>query len=112
MANLDAETNINSTVLNEIVNRIVAIAHPDKIVLFGSAARGTKGPESDLDLLVIKSGTFHRRSLAQNIHMNLWGIEEAVDVVVVTPEDIAQYRNDDSYIIAPALREGRVIYGS
>jgi predicted nucleotidyltransferase len=42
--------------LADIVRRVVEAAHPDKIVLFGSAARGEMGPDSDIDLLVIKGG--------------------------------------------------------
>jgi len=42
-------------ILDEIVSRIVNVAHPDKIILFGSAARGEIGSNSDIDLLVVKS---------------------------------------------------------
>ena len=52
-------------VLDEVVQRIVAVADPEKIILFGSAARGELGPDSDLDLLVVKSEV-HRRKLAQS----------------------------------------------
>lgn len=47
----------NEDVLAEIVNRIVRVAAPERIVLFGSAARGEAGPGRDLDLLVIKPGS-------------------------------------------------------
>lgn len=43
---------VSENVLGEIVRRIVAVAEPDRIILFGSAARGQMGPHSDLDLLV------------------------------------------------------------
>lgn len=96
--------------LRRIVDRVVEAARPDKIILFGSAARGVIGPNSDVDLLVVKAGDYHRRRLAQRIRQNLWGIEEAVDVVVVKPEDVERYKDEHSLIIAPALREGRVVY--
>ena len=99
-------------VLDEIVRRIVRIAAPERIILFGSAARGEMGPNSDYDLLVIKPGCSHRRRLAQDIHANLLGVDGAVDVVVVTPEDVERYRNSHALVIAPALREGRVIYAA
>jgi hypothetical protein len=67
------------------------------------------GPNSDLDLLVVKSGA-HRRRLAQQIYMNLFGVGQAVDVIVVTPEDIERYRDAIGLIIEPALREGKVVY--
>ncbi len=47
-------------ILADIVRRVVEAADPEKIILFGSAARGTMGPDSDLDLLVIKGGKFNR----------------------------------------------------
>jgi predicted nucleotidyltransferase len=100
---------LDQEVLDEIVRRIVQVADPEKIILFGSAARGALRPNSDIDLLVVKSGVRKRR-LAQAIYMNLFGVGQAVDVVVVTPEDIEQYKDSFALVIAPALREGKVIY--
>ena len=97
-------------ILDEIIRRVVEVAHPDRIILFGSAARGDMGPDSDVDLLVIKSGVPHRGRLAGDIHMNLFGIRLPVDVLVVTPEDVERDRHAVGSIIGPALREGRVVY--
>ncbi|MGH2617717.1 MAG: nucleotidyltransferase domain-containing protein [Thermomicrobiales bacterium] len=99
-------------VLAEIVRRIVRVAAPERIVLFGSAARGAAGPGSDLDLLVIKPGRSHRGRLTEEIYLSLIGVGHAVDVVVVTPEDIDCYQDAQALVIAPALREGRVIYAA
>ncbi len=98
-------------VLNEVIRRIVEVAEPEKIILFGSAVRGEVGPNSDLDILVVKSGV-HRRRLAQEIYRNLVGIGQAVDVIVATPEDLERYRDSPALVIYAALREGRVIYVS
>ncbi|MCH7939308.1 MAG: nucleotidyltransferase domain-containing protein [Candidatus Marinimicrobia bacterium] len=98
--------------LAEIIRRIVEVAKPDKIIMFGSAAKGAMGPNSDVDLLVIKSGDIHRRRLTQKIYMNLFGVGQAVDVVVVTPEDVERYRDSFALVIYPALREGKVVYGT
>lgn len=100
---------LKAKVLEEIIRRIVEVAQPEKIILFGSAARGEMNPNSDLDLLVVKSGV-HRRRLAQKIYMNLFGVGQSVDVIVLTPEDIERYRNAIGLIIEPALREGKVVY--
>ena len=98
--------------LDEIVRRIVRVADPEQIVLFGSAVRGEAGASSDLDLLVIKSGQYHRGRLTEEIYLGLIGVGQAVDVVVVTPEDIERYRTSGALVIAAALREGRVIYAA
>ena len=99
-------------VLAEIIRRIVQVAAPERIVLFGSAARGEAGPDSDLDLLVIKPGQYHRGRLTDAIYRCLIGVNEAVDVIVVTPEDVERYRDAPGLVIAPALREGRVVYAA
>jgi predicted nucleotidyltransferase len=98
--------------LKEIIQRIVDCANPDQIILFGSAARGEGGPDSDLDLLIVKSGVTHRRQLAQQIHLSLFGIGIPVDVVVVTPEDVEAYADKVGSIIGPAIREGIQVYAA
>ena len=96
--------------LKEIIRRVVEVARPEKIVLFGSAARGRMGPNSDVDLLVIKSGKFDQGRLTGDIYMNLHGVGQAVDVILVTPEQVKRHRNTHCLVIAPALREGREVY--
>jgi len=77
------------------------VAQPEKIVMFGSAARGEMGPHSDVDLLVVRSGA-HRRKLAMAIYKHLSGVGCPVDVIVVTPEDIERYGSSPVLIINPA----------
>ena len=73
---------VDSTVLEEIIRRIVICASPEKIVLFGSGARGEMGSNSDIDLLVIKNGEFDAGALTEEIYMHLIGIGKAVDILV------------------------------
>ena len=103
---------LSEVALEEIIRRVVEVAQPEKIILFGSAVRGEMGPNSDVDLLVVKSGA-HRRKLAGDIYMNLLNLTEAnqaVDVIVVTPEDIERYQSCPALVIRSALQEGRVVY--
>jgi predicted nucleotidyltransferase len=96
-------------ILADVIERIVEVAHPEKIVLFGSAARGTMGPDSDLDPLVIKGGKFNRNRLTTAIYRNLSGAI-GVDAIVVTPEEVERYRDTHCLVICPAMREGKVVY--
>lgn len=100
---------LDQAVLHEIVRRIVAVAQPEKIILFGSAVRGEMGRHSDVDLLVVKDGADRRRTAAR-IYRRLHGVGAAVDVIVVTPDDVERYRDSHALIIKPALHEGRVVY--
>src|SRR2546423_12842414 len=86
-------------VLAEVVRRVVEAAQPDKIILFGSAARREMGPRSDLDLLVIKGGKFNHGRLLTEIYSHLADVEAAVDVIVATPEEVERYRNSHCMVI-------------
>ena len=97
--------------LDEIVRRIVEAVEPEKIILFGSAARGDASSHSDLDLLVIKEGADHWQA-ARRIYRRLAGVRAAVDAVVVTPQDVERYGDSQALVIAPALREGKVVYAA
>ncbi len=105
-------TMLDPVLLDEIVRRVVEVAEPDSIILFGSAARGEWGPDSDIDLLVIKSDVEHRGRLAEEIYVNLIGVLAAVDILLVTPRDIDSYRDKVGTVIKPALLEGREIYAA
>ena len=102
---------LDPAVLKEIVRRVVDVANPRKVILFGSAARGAMGPNSDVDLLVVKEGV-HRRELAGRIYESLWGVDAAVDVVVATPDDVERYADSHALVIKAALEEGCVVYES
>jgi len=96
--------------IDELVRCIVEVAHPLRIILFGSAARGAMGSHSDLDVLVVMPDGIHRRKTAQEIYRRLWGFGFAKDIVVVTESDLRKYGDNFSLIYYPALREGREIY--
>jgi hypothetical protein len=70
------------------------------------------GPNSDVDLLVVKRGKFDQGRLTGDIYLSLHGVGQAVDVVVVTAEQVEQHRDTHWMVIAPALREGREVYHS
>src|SRR5258707_3292653 len=90
-------------ILANIVERIVRAAAPEKIVLFGSAARGEMGPDSDYDFLVIKGGKFNYWRMMRKIQEHLSGKEAAVDVVLWRAEEVERYRNSHCLGICPAL---------
>ncbi|MBI3302725.1 MAG: nucleotidyltransferase domain-containing protein [Deltaproteobacteria bacterium] len=57
----------DSQLLKELVQRIVKAVHPIRIILFGSAARGEMGPNSDLDVLVVMPEGIHRGVLTRRV---------------------------------------------
>ena len=97
-------------VLDEVVRRIVETAHPLRIILFGSAARGAMGPDSDLDLLVVMPDGTHRRHSATEIFRSLRGLGLPKDVIVVTEQDVRDHLHNPSLVLGPAFEEGKELY--
>jgi uncharacterized protein len=96
--------------LPEITKRIVEISDPDQIILFGSYARGDFGPDSDLDLLIIKDQVTSPREEAAKIYRALANTLISVDVVVVSKAYVQRYKDIIGTVVRPALRKGKVIY--
>jgi predicted nucleotidyltransferase len=96
--------------LDRIVKRIVKRFHPDKIILFGSQARGDAGPDSDIDLLVVMPVVGSILDTTVRIRGVLPRLPYSVDVVVTTPEAFAWRKDYVGTIEWPANREGKVLY--
>ena len=96
--------------IDRLVKRIVAKFHPERVILFGSPARGEAGPDSDIDLLVVMAveGAVGEKRLA--IRLSLPDLSVPVDVLVTTPEDFAWRKDVVGTIEWPAAREGKVLY--
>ena len=100
--------------IEEIVQAVVKAAAPERIVLFGSAARGKLSPDSDVDLLVVeKESSFHkgsRRAESSRIRRALWKFPVPIDVLIFTPEEIDKWKDSTNHVIARSSRECRVVY--
>jgi predicted nucleotidyltransferase len=96
--------------LDQMVNRLVKRFDPEQIILFGSHARGTASPESDIDLLVVLPLEGSKRAKQVEMRVALHDIRVPKDIVVATPEEVARQRNIVGTVIRPALREGQVLY--
>lgn len=94
------------------MRRIVEAAHPLRIILFGSAARGDVGPDSDVDVLVVMPEGTHRLKTMQFLHTQLFGIPLAVDILVATPGDLQKHRNNIGLIYKTIIEEGRELYAT
>jgi predicted nucleotidyltransferase len=101
---------VDDRLLTEITRRIVAVSDPQQIILFGSQARGEAGPDSDLDLLVIKDEVTSPRAEAARIYRALAGLTTPVDIVVARSDYVRRHRDIIGTVVRPALREGRVLY--
>lgn len=94
----------------EIVRRIVAATDPDKIIVFGSRARGDHRPDSDIDILVIKESSEPRYKRSRGLYGMLSDIMVGVDIVVYTPDEVREWQGARRAFVTTAVREGKVLY--
>lgn len=90
----------------------MAAVRPLRIVLFGSAARGEMGPDSDIDVMVIMPDGTHRRHTAEMLHRQFFGIPFGIDVIVTTPSDLEKYSHTAGLIYRTILEEGHELYAA
>lgn len=96
--------------IQQMVQRIINGFHPEKIILFGSHARGEAGPDSDVDLLVVMPFLGSKREKQIEIRLALRGIAVPKDIVVTSPEEFRWRQEIPGTIERPAAREGKVLY--
>lgn len=98
-------------VLQEIVRRLVETYQPEKIYLFGSAARGEATPDSDYDVLVIvPDGTPKAKRSSGRAYRALHGVDVPVDVLVWRRTYFTERLSWESTLPATVAREGRLLY--
>jgi predicted nucleotidyltransferase len=101
---------ISDELTNSIKKRLVDAFAPERIIIFGSQARGTADNRSDVDILVICRFKGKRRHIMLKMDRALNGLKLARDIVVLTPEEFERDRNIPGTIARPAWLEGKVLY--
>lgn len=101
-------------IVRNVVDATVAAVGPERIILFGSRARGDARPDSDLDLLVVAGDSFSaqrtRQSELRKIRRALWGIRIPVDILLYSNDEIREWADSPNDVIARSLREGLSVY--
>ena len=97
-------------IIEEMVRRVVERFAPERVILFGSRATGKAAPDSDADLLVVMRCVDSPREHAVEIRKALADLPLGKDVIVVTPEYFARYRDVVGTVVWPAVREGKLLY--
>ena len=101
---------VDTELMEEIVRRIVDTVHPEKIVLFGSRARGDDRPDSDIDLLVIAESSEPRCRRSVPLYGILSDIAIPIEIVVYRPAEVADWSGVRQAFVTTAIREGKVLY--
>jgi predicted nucleotidyltransferase len=101
---------IGSDKIAEIVTKIASGYNPDKIILFGSYAAGNPNEDSDLDLMIIKESDLPRPERTVQVRKMLFGSMIPIDLIVYTPKEIAESRENRFSFVHEVLSNGRTLY--
>lgn len=101
---------IDDSLIQEIVRRILTVARPDKIILFGSAATGQMTRDSDIDLLVVEPELGDRREGYVRTRRALRGLGYPFDVILISTQWFEESKDVIGGIAYPASKYGKVIY--
>ncbi len=101
-----------SDTIDLAVRLLVEVAHPRKIILFGSYARGDETPDSDVDLVVILPSVHNHFSEMIRLRRTLREIRMPIDVLVYSDEDVRTRGTWSGTALYEALHTGQVLYAN
>ena len=111
---MSSQTEMGATIIEGVLDKLVAEYAPEKVVLFGSYAYGNPGPDSDIDLLIIKqtSERFFDRCFAVRRVLSDPKRKVPLEVLVLTPQEVSKRLDIGDQFIAQILEKGRVLYAA
>ncbi len=102
---------ITPELINYVVEKIIKEIKPEKIILFGSYARGDFNQDSDLDIFIIKDGEESSRIMRRKVDALLRGRKFAVDLWVRKPKEVEwNFRAKNPFYLYHIFKEGKVVY--
>ncbi len=94
----------------DVVRRIRSVSEPEKIILFGSQARGDSTISSDMDLFIVAHTDLPRYKRPIPFYRALHGLGVAKDIIVYTPDEVEDWKTASCSLVATVLGEGKVLY--
>ncbi len=107
---METDNKLISGMVRDIVDEVA----PERVILFGSRARGEAGKTSDVDLIVIEKSPFNkvrnRHSETTRLYRRLSRYLVPKDILVYSSEEVEYWRNSKNHVLARAVRQGKVVY--
>ncbi|MEW5766294.1 MAG: nucleotidyltransferase domain-containing protein [bacterium] len=102
---------ITSELIDYIVAKIIREIQPEKIILFGSYARGDFNQDSDIDLFIIKESKESSRMIRRKVDGLLWGRRFPMDIIVRKPAEVEwNFKAKNPFYLYHIFKNGKVLY--
>ena len=101
---------IENSNINEIVSKIALTFNPDKIILFGSFAKGDHNEDSDLDLIIVKESDLPKHKRGIEIRRLFYGILVPMDLKIYTPKEFDRELNNKYSFLSTAIKDSKTLY--
>ena len=96
--------------IKRLTELLVQAAKPNRIIMFGSRARGEEGEDSDLDVMVVEEAVLDRVGEMVRLNRLLRSFDIPVDLLVVSAEKFNYWRDTPGNVYFEAATEGEVLY--
>jgi len=106
---IDKRKRIPQKAIDQVVEQIVENFQPQKIILFGSYARGNPRPESDVDMLVVMDTPLREIEQSLEIYRRL-NVMFGLDLIVYTPKHLQERLKMHDWFLIDVVKEGKVVY--
>ncbi|MCX6223703.1 MAG: nucleotidyltransferase domain-containing protein [Bacteroidia bacterium] len=101
---------IDSQQIKEIVNRIALNYNPERIILFGSYAKGSSTDDSDLDFILIKNTSIPRNKRGLEVRRLFYGLPVAMDFKIYTSSEFNAELNDRYSFLSSVIKDSKLLY--
>ncbi len=100
----------NQQLIEDVTQRIVKEIDPERLILFGSRARGDERPDSDVDLLVVMETDAKSANRTLPVRRALRGVPVGKDIIVYTPQEFTAWLGASASLVSRAVHEGMELY--
>ena len=97
-------------IISNVTGVLVQAAHPKRIILFGSQARGEAASDSDFDIMVVEEKPANRFAEIVRLNRLLRSFDIAIDLLVVSDENFQYWRDTPGNVYYEAATQGQILY--
>ena len=101
---------IDKNKIKQVATQIGIKANAERVILFGSYARGNAKEDSDVDIMVIAESNLPRFKRSRELYKMFNPYPFSMDLLVYTPKEIEMGKQSSLTFVSQVLKEGETLY--